>query len=113
MKVIEIDANTNPIVCPFCGKSVAGGTTDEDWEVTPCEHLLFVAVDEGFEYRSKRFNDHMNFPENMEFPNILPEYKGDSIDRFTSKVTIPNAVKYACYTPPPSLMGAYYGFAPL
>ena len=113
MRIIEIDVNTNPIICPFCKKSVAGGTTDEDWEMTPCEHLLFVAVDDGFEYRSDKFNNHMNFPATMEFPDELPVYKGDSIDSFTSKVTLPNAIKYSCYTPAPSLYGAYYGFAPL
>ena len=109
---MEIDEETNPIVCPFCEQTVAGGTTDEDWEATPCEHTLFIAVDDGFEYRSDRFNDHMAFPEDIKFSDELPNHEDDSIYSFTSKVTLPDAVKYAIYSPFSSY-GAYYGFAPL
>jgi hypothetical protein len=58
----------------------------------------------------------MNFPESREFPDDLPEYADEGgdvhIDSFTSKVTLPDAVKYAMYDSF-SWAGVYYGFAPL
>jgi hypothetical protein len=50
------DDSENPICCPFCGTKIANGASEEDqWVVGECEHLLFAAHDEGFEYKSTRF----------------------------------------------------------
>jgi hypothetical protein len=93
------------------------GDKEEGWTFDPatcvCQHTLFVATDEGFEYRSKRFNEHMALPDNQESRPELPEDNEYGFDGFTSGVCIPGAVKYACYTPAPGCLGAYFGFAPL
>lgn len=115
IKVIEPDPSS-PVLCPFCGCMTYPGDKEEDWTFDPetcvCEHTLFVATDDGFEYRSSRFNQHMSLPDNQESQPELPEDNDGGYDGFTSTVTIPGAVKYACYTPAPGCLGAYFGFAP-
>jgi len=118
IKVVEPDPS-EPVVCPFCGCMTYPGNGEEaeEWIFDPatcvCEHTLFVATDEGFEYRSTRFNEHMGLPDNQEPRAELPEDNEYGFDGFTSSVRIPGAVKYACYTPAPGCLGAYFGFAPL
>ena len=112
---IELSLTNIPIHCPFCGQRVLGYATSteeslQENQINPCHHTLFIAHDEGFEYRSARFNDEMGLPEdNDTFPDIGEE----SYDSFTDKVTIADAVKVASYVPAPSGFGAYVGFAPI
>lgn len=114
MKIKEIESG-DPINCPFCNELIR-----DDDEQSPCfdksgrcEHLLFVAVDEGFEFRSNQFNQHMNIepPRENETDDFFPENEEDGIDGFTNKVTIPGYIKLAIYEPH-GFNGAYFGFAP-
>lgn len=113
IKKIETDY---PIYCPFCDQIIR----DEDeegeffYEPNVCPHLLFSACDDGFEFRSERFNEHMNIEskeDDEDFDDFHPD--GINIDAFTDKVTIPGSVKYAIYEGLGDSLGAYYGFAPL
>jgi hypothetical protein len=114
--VVEPDPS-ELVKCPFCGCETYPGDKSEEWAFDPqtcvCEHTLFVATDDGFEYRSKRFNEHMGLPDNQESEPGLPDDIDGGYDGFTSNVRIPGAVKYACYTPAPGCLGAYFGFTPL
>jgi len=118
IKVVEPDPS-EPVGCPFCGCMTypGNGQTAEEWIFDPqtcvCEHTLFVATDMGFEYRSKRFNQHMGLVDNKDSEPELPKDNEGSYDGFTSGICIPGAVKYACYTAAPGCLGAYCGFAPL
>ena len=116
IKVIEPDPS-EPVLCPFCGCMTYPGDKEEDWTFDPetcvCVHTLFVATDEGFEYRSSRFNQHMGLPEDPDSEPEIPEDNDGGYDGFTSLVSISGSIKYACYTPAPGCLGAYFGFAPL
>lgn len=112
---VELSLTNIPIHCPFCGQRVLGyAGSDEDpsqeSQVHPCPHTLFVAHDEGFEYRSARFNDAMGLPTDED---PFPDIGDDSYDSFTDKVSIADALKFASYVPAPSGFGAYVGFAPI
>jgi len=72
----------------------------------PCEHTLFIATDEGFEYRAQRFSEAMKEQGIDEQPS-----EDDSYDSLTDKIELPNAIKLAIYVPPPGFHGAYIGFA--
>ena len=120
MKIIE--PSPDDIVCPFCGKTVCQSVEraeETGWVFDPktevCEHTLFVATSEGgFEYRSQRFNRHMNLPDDQEPMPDLPPSPEDpedtmGIDEFTSRVNMPGAVKM---TSSDCHIEAYAGFAP-
>lgn len=118
IKVSQV-AESDPITCPFCSFQIYPGDQVEGWVFEQsngvCEHTLFFATDAGFEYRSPLFNQHMGLPNNQESePEILKNDDGETVgyDAFTSKVSIPGAVKFASYAGAPSFFGAYYGFAP-
>lgn len=115
IQVIEQE-QWEPVVCPFCGFVCYPGADDEEWqfdrETSVCDHTLFVATDYGFEYRSHVYNAHMGFPDNQDAEPRLPDEYAANYDAFTSRVAIPGAVKISAYTPAPSFMGIYYGFAP-
>ena len=102
------------IFCPFCGKKVvdnqAAAEGDEEGAVNSCRHTLFVAHDEGFEYRSPRFDDDLGIAGLEAFEEGFPE--GD-LDTVTDRVSITDAVKFAAYSGPPGEMGSYVGFAPV
>ncbi len=108
----RVEINTNygtSIFCPFCGQKVSNteaGESGEEW-VSPCPHTLFVAHDEGFEYRSERFNAQLGLPEDGDEIE-LPE-KG--IDGLTDQTAFDDAVKFAAYVGPPSFFGSYVGFS--
>lgn len=120
MKIIP--PSPDDIACPFCGKTVCLSAEHMDetgWVFDPdkdiCEHTLFVATSEGgFEYRSSRFNHHMNLPDDQEAMPDLPPSAEDpddtmGFDEFTSCVTLPGAVKM---TSTDCFIDAYVGFAP-
>jgi len=82
------------LFCPFCGiKSVCEGGIEQ------CQHLLYVATDDSFEY----VNKSLGF-------DVSVDLGGNNIDEFTSKLDIDEAVKFALYDPAPSFYGAYVGF---
>lgn len=93
--------------CIFCGKKVVNYQDDTN-PVQPCEHTLFVASDEGFDYRSKRF-DEMVIEQNI-LDDSSAEFEG--YDHMTDLVQADDAIKIAQYVGAPSGMGSYVGFAP-
>jgi len=108
---VELDCYDSPIHCIFCGKRIINlppPDTDEDTSNTtiqPCEHTLFVATDEGFEYRSGRFD------EVLKKSSKGTDDDDDSYDSITDNLDISNAIKLAIYVPPPGFWGSYVGFA--
>ena len=100
----------SPIHCPFCGVKVLDAYNEENDGpfLEACKHTLFVAHDEGFEYRSPAFDENLGF-DGLDNDSILS--KG-SPDKITDLITIPDAVKFAAYVGPPSFFGSYVGFDP-
>lgn len=101
------------IFCPFCGAKVIDNeeaSSGGDSPTNPCLHTLFVAHDEGFEYRSERFNRERGLAG-------LDDWDVDTgdmtFDGFTDRTDIPDAPKIAAYAGPPSGFGSYVGFAPV
>ena len=107
---IELACYTLRLYCPLCGKVAYPEDAEGLAELKPCKHTLFVAHDEGFEYRSSRFNQLMKI-ENVADDDL--ELDGKGYDDFTDKLCCPDSVKFAIYVPAPSCFGAYYGFAPV
>ena len=114
---VELSCYDISIHCHFCEKSVLNNSSENSDEaasqkpVDPCEHTLFVASDEGFEYRSAPFNLAMGF--DAQNNEACPDVGESSYDEFTDTVSIENSIKLAIYVPAPSGLGAYVGFAPL
>ena len=107
IKKIETDY---PIYCPFCSELIRGDEEDGPcfYESGNCEHLLFVATDEGFDVAAERFCKHMN----IDFEKIDEvAVENSNIDAFTDNVTIPGSIKYAIYEGLGGAEGAYFGFA--
>ena len=99
-----------PVHCPFCGIRVMGADPVDETLATPCAHTLFIAHDEGFEYRAHRFD------ENLGIAGVDSEAMGkrtEGIDALTDKVSLPDAIKVAAYAASQANFGSYYGFAPL
>ena len=105
----ETDRFRIPIFCLFCGQKVFDPDNLDDWD-TPCSHTLFIAHDAGFSYRSSSFNTSVGLKADDDSPE--PDIGEYNYDSFTDLVTIENSIKVAIYTPAPSGMGAYVGFAP-
>ena len=109
---VEIDAFCYAsIFCPFCGQQVVENE-EEVVDTKPCKHTLFIAHDEGFEYRSKTFDEHLGISgvDDDEVSGMV----GDDvpgIDGVTDLVDIPDSIKFASYVPAPSFFGSYCGFA--
>lgn len=101
--------------CPFCGETPDNRKNGElvGFKKKPCKHLLFIAHDEGFEYRSNRFNKLMKLPKGEFKPKDEDFHIEVGYDKFTDGTPAPEGVKFAVYVPAPVFFGAYYGFAPL
>lgn len=58
---VELSADSGSAIhCPFCGTKVINAYEGaEKWLAKPCEHTLFAAHDEGFEYESETFKSHI------------------------------------------------------
>ena len=106
---VEILTDEHPIHCPFCGAMGLTAGDSEDMVEDFCEHVLFMAHDVAFEYRSERFDKLMGIV-GVEDDDI--EIGDDGIDGYTDKVELANSVKFALYQPAPSFFGVYVGFAP-
>ena len=58
-QLIQTDITaTGNIVCPHCQHAVVDWS--EEQYVQPCEHVLFIAMDLGFEYISDEFEQSMS-----------------------------------------------------
>ncbi len=102
---VEISDTDVSLHCPFCGK-VAYRPTGK--QVTKyCAHTLFVAHDEGFEYRAPAFDKAMGI---SGVSNDDIKLGKNGYDGFTDRLKMPTAVKFASYQGAPSFFGAYYGF---
>lgn len=111
IQIVEINTHYEiQLHCPFCGCT----PITEDGEATPCVHTLFVAHDEGFVFRSDRFNENLKLEGLSE--GQVQEQVGDTehgYDGLTSTVTLADSIKFASYVGAPSFFGSYIGFAPL
>lgn len=105
---VELSNDGEPIYCPFCGNKAVESDENLEAEFERCPHVLFVAHDMGFEYRSERFDTLMNIV-GVEDDDIQSGNAG--LDGFTDSITIEGAVKFARYQGPPSMYGNYVGFA--
>ena len=104
----------DPLLCPFCGSTLYDPNAGEESGEPPCPHVLFIAYDEGFEFRSERFNSLMGITGVSDDDLKSLVHKGESaFDGFTSRVCCKDAVKYAIYIPAPSFFGVYIGVAPI
>lgn len=104
---IELDYNGLPVHCPVCGQRVVTGGEVDEPEVDPCEHTLFVAHDEGFEYRSKKF-DRLKDIEDIDSADI--DVGNEGYDGYTDDLPLKNSLKLASFVGPPSFFGCYIGF---
>jgi hypothetical protein len=110
------DDSGSAIHCPFCGSKVTRAYSDENpdgWAVeSPCEHTLFTAHDDGFEYRSEAFDKHIDTVlARIEDPDEREEVEAGSVDELTDMVEIKDSLKIAIYQGAPSSFGSYIGFA--
>ena len=97
------------IFCPFCGQCIMDMDPQGEDPIKACPHTLFLATDEGFEYRSKRFDENLGL-EGMDESKIpMPE---SGLDGLTDQVAIVDSIKFALYAGAPAGLGAYVGFAP-
>lgn len=109
MQRLELPHETESIHCPYCGQAIlAPGPDDVPQIQPPCPHTLFVAHDEGIEYRSPTFDRITG----------LPEHPGDDdlpdggLDALTDAIELRGGIKFAIYIPAPVFWGVYYGFWP-
>jgi len=101
------DGEVQELHCPFCGQLVK--PAEGEMEFTPCAHTLFIAHDEGIEYRSPLFDLRMDI-EGVD-PDDL-DLGEESIDSWTDTFPDALAIKFAFYAPSPSFMGTYVAFHP-
>lgn len=93
------------IHCPHCGNCVFDASGPQ---VTPCDHTLFVATDVGFEFCSELFNGAMG----LRAADTHKLHGEDSFDKYTDRVQVPNAIKFALFSRALDGLGVYVGFAP-
>jgi hypothetical protein len=104
---IEIDTSKYPLHCPVCGQRILSGIESVEPIIAPCKHTLFIAHDEGFEYRSSLY-DKISHIEGVKSEQI---HIGDQgYDSFTDSLLFKNTLKYAFYESAPSFFGTYVGF---
>lgn len=112
MKKIELIWPTN-IVCPFCNQLIQ--TINEDDEVSEfkrCEHTIFSAHDEGFEFRTNLVNSLLNIDPKEDGMDIEVPDEICGFDGFTDLIKIDGAIKIAAYEDCTNPAGIYYGFIP-
>jgi len=101
-----------PPHCPFCKAQVIEPKDDGfDSDFKPCPHLLFYAQDDGWEHLSEHAKqEFIRLGVMAEDESLIDPHA--SIDEITSRIEIPGSIKLATYMSPPSMHGAYLGFAP-
>jgi hypothetical protein len=116
MQCVDLhDDHANPIHCPFCGTLIGRGAEEEtagEWIVGECEHLLFAAHNEGFEYRSKRFDEAVD-AKLREKTDDEREEIADDINELVELIKIQNAFMFHSVAGHPAEFDTYVGFAPL
>ena len=111
MKIQKVEVGSDsPIHCVFCGQrilSMAVEDAEARENITPCPHTLFVCHDDGFEYRSAKFDAAMG----ISGINDEDIDTGGSLgwDGFTDKLEMPFSIKVTSYAPAPSGLGVYVG----
>jgi len=105
IRKIELEDDGAEVRCPVCNQVVIPALVEGD--LSPCPHTLFIAHDEGFEFRDERFDEAMKIGG---IDSLDLELGDDSIDEFTDKVPLADTVKYATYVSAPSGFGSYIGF---
>lgn len=112
MKKIELIWPTK-VVCPFCNQLIQTIDEVEGFsEYKLCEHVIYLAHDEGFEFRSDEVNKQLKIDpkeQNMdiEFPDEVSGY-----DDWTDLVKIEGGIKVAAYDDCTNPEGIYFGFKP-
>jgi hypothetical protein len=108
MQRIELTNFMGPLHCPYCGQLVFRMDLEVDDEavVAPCPHTLFIACDDGFDYRSAKFAALTKLPEDWD-DDELPD---NGIDGLTDSLEVAGGIKFASYVPAPCFYGTYYGF---
>jgi hypothetical protein len=112
-----------PLHCPLCGQGILSADDDENaGEINPCEHTLYVAHDEGWEYLDPRagelltklgFEVVVNEEGIVELIEGEGEFEGSSIDEITDLIVFSHdTLKVASYMGPPGMMGSYVAFTP-
>ena len=102
---VELSCYDAPIHCPFCGAGILTSPSDDDWVIEPCDHTLFIAHDDGFEYRSAHFDKLKGI---SEVANDDVDLGEEGLDGFTDDISVENSIKIAIYIPAPSFFGAYF-----
>ena len=77
-KIQRVELNTfynASVHCPFCGKKVVANEEEVSAaeRIHPCRHTVFVACDEGFEYRSPLFDEKLGLVNVADEDIDLPE----------------------------------------
>lgn len=101
---------SDPIHCVFCGAQVYS----EEFEMTPCEHTLFMADDIGFHALAPRVIEQLTAKgyEVTQYDDIFEVEGDESPEEITDLLEFEDALKIASYSGPPSRDGFYVGFAP-
>ncbi len=95
MQRVELENRLDlEIFCPFCGTIVRS-----DNGLEPCEHVLYHASDNGFEF----VHSDLGFNKDIDLEE-------QSVDEYTDALSFENSFKIAVYDPPPSNFGGYVGF---
>lgn len=95
MQRVELSSYRDPLYCPFCGNKTIG-----ERKISPCEHTLFIATDEGLEYCSERLDRN----------ELENQAEDSSWDEATDGLDYPDSLKFAIYIPAPSFFGSYVGY---
>ncbi len=114
MEIIEVEYGES-IKCPFCGKTIL---SDEGFGM--CPHVVFEAVDDGFEY-AREDCPVITGEEPEEECSAKLEAQGfdleeaecdfPGVNERIENCPADGCVCYARYDPAPSFYGAYVGFS--
>ena len=80
-----------------------------------CEHTLFVAINEGFEFCDKRVKENLGIPFDEDINKYVEKFVGDpdsdeDIDSITNRIDLPGYIKIYAYTGSDHGIDVYYGF---
>jgi hypothetical protein len=106
MEVQKIDHKETHILCPICNKEVVDLNGNSETQIIPCDHLLFVAHDMGFEYQGPRFKQYLK-------EEYESDHWGDWLDSARQdlrSVHIDGLILLEQIQPAPSFFGTFYGF---
>jgi hypothetical protein len=108
-KILRIESSDlrNRFCCPFCGHTPFDFNIIDDQAA--CEHALFAAIDEGFGFRSARF-DRLVVEQGIADED---ESGFNGYDWMTDELALAGAVKFIQYGHVPRNEAAYFGFAPI